>query len=503
MTLAHSLRLRYASIIVTAILLFVPAAHPETTRAIIRVDLNAPGPVISNHIFGNNMKVWGGGGEMVWDTNGHTLKNGIVERLAPLGVTVLRFPGGSKAEEYDWRAAVGKTRGGTGGTRFDFGTDEFMEFCRRLKAEPLITVNGGAAPKEAADWVEYCNGSIDTPMGKLRAENGHPLPYNVRCWEIGNENYVSQKAKDYAASIPEFARLMKAADPSIKIGGVGWGWPNWKSHYTKDTDPWNETVLAIAGKHLDAFIIHEYCWIDPAPKPEQRTDELMHTVLGWPPQMAKELLAVRKSFADAGVPDLPIWMTEFNGYYGEKGMCKILGHTINGVLVASMMNEFVRLNIPLACNWDMASSGWSRFAAIANPSEGKWMYRPSWHVLSLYARSLSGRILPVSVDGPRFDHAKYSIVRAGKDTPGIDVIAAQNSNAVTLMLVNKLEYEVTAVIQLDGASKAAGISCTLFSGENAFSETYGIRETIHTPSLPASVVLPACSVSAVTIKDIK
>ena len=52
----------------------------------------------------------------------------------------------------------------------------------------MICVNAdGSTPQEAADWVEYYNGSTDTPMGRLRAENSHPEPYNVRLWEIGNE----------------------------------------------------------------------------------------------------------------------------------------------------------------------------------------------------------------------------------------------------------------------------------------------------------------------------
>jgi len=54
----------------------------------------------------------------------------------------------------------------------------------------MICVNAGnGTPEEAAAWVEYCNGSADTPMGRLRAGNGHPKPYNVRIWEIGNEIY--------------------------------------------------------------------------------------------------------------------------------------------------------------------------------------------------------------------------------------------------------------------------------------------------------------------------
>ena len=72
----------------------------------------------------------------------------------------------------------------------DIGTDEFVAFCRRVGAEPSITVNvegRGATAEEAAAWVEYCNGPATSRYGAMRAANGHPEPYRVKYWELGNE----------------------------------------------------------------------------------------------------------------------------------------------------------------------------------------------------------------------------------------------------------------------------------------------------------------------------
>ncbi len=70
----------------------------------------------------------------------------------------------------------------------DIGTDEFMTLCKLLGVEPYITVNAGIGDEwSAAQYVEYANGSISTPMGRLRASNGHPEPYHVKFWGIGNE----------------------------------------------------------------------------------------------------------------------------------------------------------------------------------------------------------------------------------------------------------------------------------------------------------------------------
>jgi alpha-N-arabinofuranosidase len=102
----------------------------------------------------------------------------------------------------------------------DFGTDEFVRFCRNLGTAPSITVNvegRGATADEAAAWVEYANGPASSRYGTMRAANGHPEPFGVKYWEIGNEiwgswvrahsdadtyarNYVR-----YADAIPPFA----------------------------------------------------------------------------------------------------------------------------------------------------------------------------------------------------------------------------------------------------------------------------------------------------------
>ena len=72
----------------------------------------------------------------------------------------------------------------------DFGTDEFIQFARRVGAEPSITVNvegRNATADEAAAWVEYCNGSPLSKSGSIRAANGNPQPFHVKFWEIGGE----------------------------------------------------------------------------------------------------------------------------------------------------------------------------------------------------------------------------------------------------------------------------------------------------------------------------
>jgi alpha-N-arabinofuranosidase len=121
----------------------------------------------------------------------------VVEFFREADLPMMRWPGGNFVSDYDWREGVGpreerptNNNPAWGGVEPNtFGTDEFMRFCENVGCEPLICVNAGTGtPEEAARWVEYCNGDPEeTEMGALRVEHGHPDPYDVRYWELGNE----------------------------------------------------------------------------------------------------------------------------------------------------------------------------------------------------------------------------------------------------------------------------------------------------------------------------
>lgn len=107
-----------------------------------------------------------------------------------------------------------------GGLEYNIiGTGEYIRFCQLTGVEPYIIVNTGTAPaEEAAAWVEYCNGPVTTPMGSLRAKNGHAEPYNVRIWEVGNENFGYWQggyvgSEENARRFAEFATAMRSASP--------------------------------------------------------------------------------------------------------------------------------------------------------------------------------------------------------------------------------------------------------------------------------------------------
>ena len=115
----------------------------------------------------------------------------------------------------------------------DLGMDEFMTLCRLIGVEPYISVNAGLGDSHsAAQQVEYLNGSVNTVMGAQRARNGHPQPYHVRFWNIGNEPWGSWQIgrtdlKYFMIKHNEFAKAMRAVDPSITLIASGLMLEDW------------------------------------------------------------------------------------------------------------------------------------------------------------------------------------------------------------------------------------------------------------------------------------
>jgi len=155
----------------------------------------------------------------------------IVAALKQLRFGVLRFPGGNFVSSYEWRYGVGDIDKRPpifdpvwhAVQPNDVGTDEFLTLCRLLGVDPYITVNAGFGDAwSARELVEYTNGAASTPMGKWRAANGHPEPYSVKLWGVGNEPWGDYQMG--SMSLPQFelkhnlfAREMRKVDPSIKL----------------------------------------------------------------------------------------------------------------------------------------------------------------------------------------------------------------------------------------------------------------------------------------------
>lgn len=145
---------------------------------------------------------------------------------------VLRYPGGGfiSVHEHIWYETIGDIdqrtalMGGDRWHRMDFGYDEFLQLCEDLNIEPYFSVRYlGVDKSDPANLVEYCNGGINSKWGKIRAQNGHPAPYKVKYWEIGNEEYYFDPS--FASNYKMIHDEMSKKDPTISyIAGLDiWG----------------------------------------------------------------------------------------------------------------------------------------------------------------------------------------------------------------------------------------------------------------------------------------
>jgi alpha-N-arabinofuranosidase len=194
------------------------------------------------------------------------LRIDVLEALHRLRLPVIRYPGGNFASGYRWRDGVGPV--GERPVRTDlawhdvetnrFGTNEFIQFCRKLGAEPYLVVNcGDGDMREARDWVEYCNGTGDSAPVKLRRAHGFPEPHGVKYWGIGNEvdghwQIGYKTALEYARAFTEFGKVMKWVDPEIKL--VASAVSDWEGDWLERI----RLLLEQAGDLVDYLALHWY-----------------------------------------------------------------------------------------------------------------------------------------------------------------------------------------------------------------------------------------------------
>jgi alpha-L-arabinofuranosidase len=245
------------------------AAAPASSRLVIHADQGKD--TINRNIYGQFSEhlghciyegVWVGEDSPIPNTRG--IRKDVVEALKRIKVPLLRWPGGCFADEYHWRDGIGprdqrpsmvNTHWGGVTENNHFGTHEFLDFCEQLGCEPYICGNvGSGTVQEMQQWVEYLTFPGVSPMADWRAKNGHPQPWKLKYFGIGNENwgcggnmtpeFYADQYKRYATYVRNFGtnRIFK-----IACGPNG---ANYK---------WTEVLMRDAGKRMDALALHFYC----------------------------------------------------------------------------------------------------------------------------------------------------------------------------------------------------------------------------------------------------
>ena len=430
----------------TMLILATSVAANAQSTALIQIDASRPVGRVNPWAFGNNTigyqkgcpyaaEVYWNRGSGIWDPVRRESVPQMVELAKDCGFSVARYPGGTSSDIFDWKKAIGPLK-----DRPDqqFGLPEYLQNCRDIGAEPIITLavwawkNRSAAEElqDAADLVEYLNSPNDGkhPWAAKRAADGHPAPWNVKWFELGNETDVGLNAnwgwvafspESYAKAYLKYQKAMKAVDPGIKLGACmetglrdPWGWPR--------------RVLEICGKSVDFLISHAY-YLDYDPKSALPIQQLLTGVLTAPSRVQYHYDALEDMVQRVtGRNDIPIAVTEYTS-------CILLPDILNtqatGLNLANILPVFMRPrnHIVMACYWQFANETFGMVRGYAYKGE-TLVKTPDYLVMQLYHDHFGRELLAPKVKCDTYDlPVNFPRVATGNRGAGFRLIPGTKS----------------------------------------------------------------------------
>jgi len=418
------------------------------------------------------------------------LPDSLETLIGRMGIPVFRYPGGCYSDTFYWKKSIGPLE-----SREDqysngcntqlvnrgpakFGLDEFLRFCETRGMEPMLTVRfrwpgapgapglDGPDPyaealADAVDLVEYCNSPNDgsnpnggTDWAAVRAANGHPDPYNVKLFEIGNEpwgpdpygspgNIGLDGASTYSVAFLTFLEQMKAVDPSIEVSVTSYAQAD--SQYDLSNPSWMFSVYEQTGSFINHSQIHPYvpysCWQTDLVKLYQETMAA--------PRALDDLLCVQRQAIRQTSPDrygeIRLRLTEWNINYGwvyDPSQGRInLPHakTLKAAIAAA---DAIRVFLE---NQDIVESAewWNLYDWVYAPiAADDVTANPVYHTLRIYNKHFGDDLVQCKVTGsPTFDYVQTpgSILKSQYDLAYITAIASISDDRESLYLtvINK------------------------------------------------------------------
>lgn len=446
------------------VLLFAYQLVPTSVlaqNAEIKIDIDRTIGKVNDNIYGNFAEhlgrcIYGGiydPGSKLSDKEG--FRKDVLQAVKNLHVSILRYPGGNFASNYHWKDGIGPmdkrpARLNLAWGNLDnnhFGTDKYIEYCRMIGAKPYLTVNMGTGTMtEAQQWVEYCNVKSGPYYAELRKKYGHPNPFDVKYWSLGNEmdgpwQIGHLNAEQYSEKAHQFAHIMKLTDPSIKLVGDGGADFNPGAHPFH----WDQVVLNKLKNDIDYLSMHMYVgnlnnnYYDFVATPmvtEQRT------------KVVKGMIRAAMQTADRGNRN-PIYIAwdEYNVWYRARGGSKMVGnHALeekynleDALVISEFLNVFVR-NADIVKMANLAQLV-NVIAPIFTSKTG--MYKQTiYYPLQLFAENVHGTSLRVLVKCKTYDTNRFYIglnerQKQINNVPYLDVSATYDHGKVVISVVNR------------------------------------------------------------------
>jgi alpha-L-arabinofuranosidase len=372
--------------------------------------------------------------DAAWDFGSDQWREDVVKVSRELAPTLMRW-GGCFCSYYRWKEGVGpRTQrkpmlnqlwGGIYNNQV--GTHEFVDFCRRVGADPLIVVNfesdgrrqWAKGPKgdvrsgdssEAAEWVDYCN----NPLNALRRQHGTAEPYGIKLWQIGNETSYDPngfEVETAAKKTLQFAKAMRKADPHIAI--IGWG-----------DSGWAERMAEVAGEELQYLAFHNGFRPGDADSPLRGTDYRENPARTWDYLMRtcqaqeQKIKNMRRQVARSGIP---LALTECHFMLPGRNRCEVLSSWAAGVANARILNVHERNGdvLKIATLADFCGTRWQNNAVMIPVPGGRSFLMPVAMVMSLFRK-----------------HTGKEAVTVLKVPNDLDVTASRDDDRLFLHVVN-------------------------------------------------------------------
>jgi alpha-N-arabinofuranosidase len=410
---------------------------------------------ISKNIYGNFAEHLGHGiygGFYVGDNNKKIpnkdgVRLDVINALKKLKIPVLRWPGGCFADTYHWKDGVGpKDKRPSmlniwwGNVKEDnsFGTNEFLNMCEELNAEPYLSVNvGSGTVQDVADWVKYVDHKEGTsPMTDLREENGRTKPWHVKYWGIGNEAWGcggNMTAEYYANVYRQYATFMTNWNNTDRIFRIASGASGSDYH-------WTEVLMRdIPLNMLEGVALHHYSvisWSKKGSATNFSEDQYFKTMQQ--ASLMEEYVTKHSEIMDKYDPKKKVALVvdEWGGWYdvepGTNGAFLYQQNTMRDAMIAGLtLNIFnnhcerVRMaNIAQCINV---------LQAVILTNEEKIILTPTYHVMEMYNVHQDALMLPVEVTTNDYtlgdNKLKAVSASASKDKAGILHISLTNIDA--------------------------------------------------------------------------
>jgi alpha-L-arabinofuranosidase len=447
------------------------------------------------------------------DENG--LRTDVLTALRELNYRAMRYPGGNFLSGYFWEDGIGpkdqrprrRDLAWKSIETNQFGTDEFMAFCREINTIPMMGVNMGTGTiQDASNLVEYCNAPTGTKYSDLRAQYGNPDPYNVKYWCVGNEmdgpwQIGHLDATEYGKKAHEATKMMRLQDESIELVLCG------SSNSHMSTYPeWDRVALELCWDQVDYHSMHYYANNNDNDTASYLAlsaefEDFVDTLSG----VLRYVKAKNRSKHDVYLSwdEWNVWYKDMqmNGNWEEAPhLIEEVYNLEDALVVAQWLNVFLRKSdvLKIACIAQIVN-----IIAPILTTKNAMLKQSIYYPLLLFSRLANGKALDVAVNAPMAHTQKFG------DMPLLDVSASYNeeTHKHAIFIVNRSQddslpvdihwqdgvpKQIVSVQQVAGTDPKAGNS---FDNPNKIVATAVDVPTVDGKS--ATMMLPALSFTAI------